>query len=139
MSISTANLVNEIIQENKDHSFFSWAIQGIHHPTLIDRAKGVYLYAQDGKRYIDFSSQLMNVNIGHGREEVTQAVVDQMNKFSYVAPSFATDARGKLAKKLAEISPGNLTKTFFTLGGAEAIENAINGSTNKKSSLFIFK
>ncbi|MDW3647306.1 MAG: aminotransferase class III-fold pyridoxal phosphate-dependent enzyme [Bacteroidia bacterium] len=125
MSISTANLVNELIKENKDHSFFSWAIQGIHNPTLIDHAKGVYLYAKEGKRYLDFSSQLMNVNIGHGREEVTQAVIDQMNKFSYLAPSFATDARGKLAKKLAEISPGNLTKTFFTLGGAEAIENAI--------------
>ncbi len=67
----------------------------------------------------------MNVNIGHGRKEVTKAVVAQMDQLSYVAPSFATKVRGALGKKLAEITPGNLTKTFFTLGGAEAIENAI--------------
>ncbi|MEM6805844.1 MAG: aminotransferase class III-fold pyridoxal phosphate-dependent enzyme [Bacteroidota bacterium] len=123
MSYSPTDL--SILHDNKAHSFFSWSVQGKHNPSLIESAKGVYLYASDGKRYLDFSSQLMNVNIGHGREEVSQAVMQQMQKLSYVAPSFATEARGKLARKLAEISPGNLSKTFFTLGGAEAIENAI--------------
>lgn len=115
----------ERIQENLDYTLFSWSSQGALNPIHADRAKGVYLYDSGGKRYIDFSSQLMNVNIGHGREEVTQAVVAQMNKLSYVAPSFSTDVRGQLGKKLAEISPNGLTKSFFTLGGAEAIDNAI--------------
>jgi len=112
-------------QQNLDYTFFSWAVQGTIQPIHAVRAKGVYLYGEDGKRYIDFSSQLMNVNIGHGRSEVTEAVVQQMKAVSYVAPSFATDVRGQLGKKLADITPGNLQKTFFTLGGAEAIENAI--------------
>ena len=112
-------------QQNLDYTFFSWAVQGQVDPIHVTHAKGVYLYGDDGKRYIDFSSQLMNVNIGHGRSEVTDAVINQMNAVSYVAPSFATDVRGRLGAKLAEITPGNLTKSFFTLGGAEAIDNAI--------------
>lgn len=91
----------------------------------IERGEGVYLYDRDGKKWLDFSSQLMNVNIGHGRKEVRDAVLKQMNQVSYVYPGAATHVRGELGKKLAEIAPGNLNKTFFTLGGAEAIENAI--------------
>ena len=122
-SISTTSKTS--IQQNLDHTFFSWSVQGSLQPINIASAKGVYLYSDTGKRYIDFSSQLMNVNIGHGRPEVAKAVVDQMNAVSFVAPSFATDVRGQLGAKLAAITPGNLSKTFFTLGGAEAIENAI--------------
>ena len=114
-----------ILQHNLDHTFFSWSKQGGLNPIHIQRAKGVYLYDPQGKSYLDFSSQLMNVNIGHGRAEVAAAVAEQMAQVSYVAPSFATDPRGRLGKKLAEITPGDLHKTFFTLGGAEAIENAI--------------
>ena len=113
-----------ILQNNLDYTFFSWSKQGGLNPINVETADGVYLYDRSGKKYLDFSSQLMNVNIGHGRKEVTDAVVKQMETLSYVAPSFATDVRGRLGKKLAEISPGNLTKTFFTLGGAEAIENS---------------
>ncbi len=107
------------------HTFFSWSKQGGLNPIEVARAKGVYLYDQSGKRYIDFSSQLMNVNIGHGDQRVTDAVVKQMQEVSYIAPSMVTEVRGALGKKLADITPGNLTKTFFTLGGAEANENAI--------------
>jgi len=117
--------VESILNDNLDHTFFSWSKQANLNPIHAHRAEGVYLYDHQGNRYLDFSSQLMNVNIGHGRQEVSEAVAQQMQALSYVAPSFATDARGKLGKKLAEITPGNLTKTFFTLGGAEAIENAI--------------
>lgn len=123
--LSTVSKTSNSIQQNLDHTFFSWSVQGKLDPVNISRAEGVYLYSETGKRYIDFSSQLMNVNIGHGRQEVTDAVVDQMNSVSFVAPSFATDVRGKLGAKLAEITPGNLSKSFFTLGGAEAIDNAI--------------
>jgi taurine--2-oxoglutarate transaminase len=112
-------------QDNLDYTLFSWSAQGGLNPIHAARAEGVYLWDKSDKKYIDFSSQLMNVNIGHGRKEVRDAVVSQMDNFSFMAPSFASDERGKLGKKLAEITPGNLTKTFFTLGGAEAIENAI--------------
>ena len=114
-----------ILQNNLDHTFFSWSKQGGLNPINIKSAKGVYLYDRNGKKYLDFSSQLMNVNVGHGREEVTEAVKRQMEEVSYIAPSMVTKVRGELGKKLAEITPGNLHKTFFTLGGAEAIENSI--------------
>tara|TARA_Y100000385_G_scaffold291678_1_gene371280 strand:+ start:5144 stop:6487 length:1344 start_codon:yes stop_codon:yes gene_type:complete len=116
---------NSKIQDNLDYTLFSWSAQGALNPIHADRGEGVYIYDNSGKKYIDFSSQLMNVNIGHGRKEVTDAVTEQMNKLSYVAPSFSTDVRGELGKRLAECSPKNLTKTFFTLGGAEAIDNSI--------------
>lgn len=114
-----------ILQNNLDHTFFSWSKQGGLNPISVKKAKGVYLYDQNGKKYIDFSSQLMNVNVGHGREEVTEAVRRQMEEVSYIAPNMVTRARGELGQKLAEITPGDLSKTLFTLGGADAIENAI--------------
>lgn len=115
----------QIVQDCKDYSLFSWTKQGGLSPLNIDRAEGVYLYDQDGKSYLDFSSQLMNVNIGHGHPKVMEAVVEQMKKVSYVYPGAATEVRAELSRKLAEMAPGRLKKTFFTLGGAEAVENAI--------------
>ncbi|HNP49375.1 MAG TPA: aminotransferase class III-fold pyridoxal phosphate-dependent enzyme [Bacteroidia bacterium] len=125
MSTATVTKKDEIIQNNLDYTLFSWSKQKGIAPLAIRRAEGVYLYDYDGKKYIDFSSGLMNVNIGHGNQRVTQAVVDQMQQVSYVTPSCVTEVRGDLGKKLAEISPGNLTKTLFTVCGATAIENAI--------------
>lgn len=115
----------EISRYNLDHTLFSWSKQGGLNPIAIDHANGVYLYDVDGKRYIDFSSMLMNVNIGHGNQRITEAVRRQMERVSYVYPGMVTDVRGQLGKKLAEISPGHLNKAFFTLAGSEAIENAI--------------
>src|ERR1700761_292620 len=116
--ISTSH---DIIQDNLDHTLFSWSKQKGIDPIAVKRAEGVYLYDYDGKRYIDFSSGLMNVNIGHGNQRITDAVVRQMQEVSYVTPSCVTKARGDLGKKLAEITPGNLTKTLFTVCGATAI------------------
>ncbi len=115
----------QIVKNNLDYTLFSWAKQGNLNPINASHAKGSYFYDRDGKKYLDFSSQLMNVNIGHGDQRITDAVAKQMKEVSYVYPGMATDVRGKLGKKIAEITPGNLTKTFFTLGGAEAIENGI--------------
>ncbi len=112
-------------QFNLDHTIFAWSNQKGLDPIHVEKAKGVYLYDDKGKKYIDFSSQLMNVNVGHGRQEVTEAVKKQMEKLSYVSPPFTTDSRGILGKKIADITPENLNKTFFTLGGAESNENAI--------------
>jgi taurine--2-oxoglutarate transaminase len=115
----------EIIQNNQDYTLFSWSKQKGLNPIAVKYAEGVYLYDYDDKRYIDFSSGLINVNIGHGNQRVTQAVVEQMQRVSYVTPGCVTKARGELGKKLAEITTGNLTKTLFTVCGATAIENAI--------------
>ena len=87
--------------------------------------EGVYLYDYDGKRYIDFSSGLMNVNIGHGNQRITNAVVKQMQEVSYVTPSCVTKVRGELGKKLASIAPPGLNKALFTVCGATAMNNAI--------------
>ena len=105
--------------------YFPGANKKIINPIAVKYGEGVYLYDYDGKRYIDFSSGLMNVNIGHGNQRVTDAVIRQMQEVSYVTPGCVTKVRGELGKKLAEITPAGLNKTLFTTGGAKAIENAI--------------
>jgi len=115
----------QIIQDNLDYTLFSWSKQKGIAPIAVKHAEGVYLYDYDDKRYIDFSSGLMNVNIGHGNQRITDAVVKQMQEVSYVTPSCVTKVRGDLGKKLAEICPGDLNRSFFTLCGATSIENGI--------------
>jgi taurine--2-oxoglutarate transaminase len=115
----------EIVRLSREHTFFSWSAQGAIDPIAIDRAEGVYLYTPEGQRILDFNSQLMSVNIGHGDHRVIDAITAQAMKLQYVQPAFATEPRARLGAKLAEILPGDLDKVFFTLGGAEAIENAI--------------
>jgi taurine---2-oxoglutarate transaminase len=115
----------EIVQMNREFTFFSWSVQGQINPIPVDRAEGIYFWDADGKRYLDFSSQLMNTNIGHQHPKVVKAIQDQAEKICFVHPGNATEARGILGKKLAEVTPGNLKKTFYTLGGSEANENAI--------------
>ncbi|MEZ4912530.1 MAG: aminotransferase class III-fold pyridoxal phosphate-dependent enzyme [Chitinophagales bacterium] len=115
----------EILQNSLDYTLFSWSKQTGLDPIVVDYAKGVYVYDKNGKKYLDFSSGLMNVNIGHGNQRVTDAVIKQMQAVSYVTPACITEARGDLGKKLAEISPGNLQKTLFTVCGATSIDNAI--------------
>lgn len=115
----------EIVNDSKEFSLFSWSAQGALNPLAIERAKGVYLYDYDGNRIIDFSSGLISINIGHGDQRVIDAVVEQMQKVSFVTPSCTTEVRAKLSKKLAEICPGNLNKAFYTLCGTSSIDNAI--------------
>jgi len=115
----------EIIHDNQEYTLFSWSKQKGTNPIAVKYGEGVYLYHYDGKRYIDFSSGLMNVNIGHGDQRITAAVVKQMQEVSYVTPSCVTKVRGELGKKLAAICPGDLNKAFFTLCGATSIENGI--------------
>lgn len=115
----------QIVAANRAHTFFSWSIQGQLDPIAIDHAEGVYLYTPEGKRILDFNSQLMSVNIGHGDRRVIDAITEQASKLQYVQPAFATEIRGRLGEKLTEILPGDMDKVFFVLGGAEAIENAM--------------
>ena len=121
----TLSETQEIIQDNLDHTLFSWSKQKGIAPIAVKYGEGVYLYDYDGKRYIDFSSGLMNVNIGHGNQRVTEAVMKQMQEVSYVTPSCVTKVRGALGKKVASLAPEGLNRTLFTIGGAEAIDNAV--------------
>ncbi len=115
----------DIAQQNKDYTLVSWGAQGPWNPTTIVRGEGVYIYDAEGKRYLDWASQLVNVNIGHSHPHVVKAIQDQAAQLCYVNPSFATEPRGRLGEMLAEVAPGKLTKTFFTNGGADAVENAM--------------
>ncbi len=128
MGISTASEAmtsEEIVALSRAHTLFSWSVQGALDPIAIDRAEGVYLYTPEGKRILDFNAQLMSVNIGHGDRRVIDAITEQALKLEFVQPAFTTEVRARLGAKLAEIMPGDLDKVFFTLGGAEAVENAI--------------
>ena len=125
MNTKTQSEAAEIIKDNLDYTLFSWSKQKGIAPIAVKYAEGVYLYDYDDKRYLDFSSGLMNVNIGHGNQRVTDAVVKQMQEAAYVTPSCVTKVRGELGKKLASICPVDLNKAFFTLCGATSIENAI--------------
>jgi taurine--2-oxoglutarate transaminase len=117
--------MQQVVSDNLDYTLFSWSRQKGIEPIAVEKAEGVYLYSYGGKRYLDFSSGLMNVNIGHGDPRITAAVVQQMQQVSYVTPNCVTKARGELGKKLAAICPGDLNKAFFTLCGASSIENAV--------------
>lgn len=115
----------EMVDLSREYTFFSWTVQSQAKPIPVKKAEGVYFWDVDGKRYLDFSSQLMNTNIGHQHPKVVKAIKDQADDLCFVHPGNATAPRGLLGKKLAEVTPGKLKKTFYTLGGSEANENAI--------------
>lgn len=115
----------DIVARNKDHVLFSWSAQGALKPLPMVRGEGVFCYDADGKRYFDFSSQLMCTNLGHGHPKVIQAAQDTIAEVQFFQPGLAHPWKGELARRLTEVCPGDMKKVFFTLGGAEAIENAI--------------
>ncbi len=116
---------SEILPLSMEHSFWTWSAQGKVAPIPVKRAKGVYFWDVDGKRYLDFNSMTMCVNIGHGDERVINAIVEQARELTYAGPPMTTKPRAILGKLLSEITPGNLDHFLFTLGGADANENAI--------------
>src|SRR4051794_40800187 len=116
---------DEMIALSKKHTLFEWSAQSKVDPIPVERAKGIYFWTPEGKRFIDFNSQLMCVNIGHGDERVIRAISEQAAVLAYANPFMATEARARLGAKLAEITPGDIDVFFFTNGGAEANENAI--------------
>jgi taurine---2-oxoglutarate transaminase len=116
---------SEIIEKSKRYTLYDWQAQSKASPIAVDRAEGVYFWDVDGTRYLDFNSQLMGVNIGHGDKRVAEAIAHQAEKLPYISPFMAYETRARLGEKLASLWPGDLEKTFFTLGGAEANENAI--------------
>jgi taurine--2-oxoglutarate transaminase len=115
----------EIVELCRRHTLFEWSAQAAVDPIPVARAKGIYFWTPEGKRFIDFNSQLMCVNIGHGDERVVRAIQEQAAVLPYANPFMATEVRARLSVKLAEITPGDIDAFFFTNGGAEANENAI--------------
>jgi len=115
----------EIVELCRRHTLFEWSAQAAVDPIPVARAKGIYFWTPEDKRYIDFNSQLMCVNIGHGDERVIRAIKEQAEVLPYANPFMATEVRARLSAKLAEITPGDIDAFFFTNGGAEANENAI--------------
>jgi taurine---2-oxoglutarate transaminase len=116
---------DEIVDLSLRHTLYDWQQQGSMRPIPVASAKGCEFFTVDGKRYLDFNSQLMGVNIGHGDQRVMDAIAEQGRTLPYISPFMATEVRARLGKKLSELLPGDLDKVFFTLGGAEANENAI--------------
>jgi taurine--2-oxoglutarate transaminase len=116
---------SEILPLSLKYNFWTWSAQAHVSPIAIKKAKGVYFWDVDGKRYLDFNSTTMCVNIGHGDERVIEAMVDQARELSFAGPGMATKPRALLGKLLDEITPDGLSKFLYTLGGADANENAI--------------
>jgi taurine--2-oxoglutarate transaminase len=116
---------SEIVSLSRKHTLYEWSAQSKVDPIPVARAKGIYFYTPEGKRFIDFNSQLMSVNIGHGDERVIKAISEQAATLAYANPFMATEVRARLGEKLAEITPGDIDTFFFTNGGADANENAI--------------
>jgi len=116
---------SEIVELCRRHTLFEWSAQAAVDPIPVAHAKGIYFWTPEGKRFIDFNSQLMCVNIGHGDERVVNAIKKQAETLPYANPFMATDVRARLGAKLAELTPGDIDAFFFTNGGAEATENAI--------------
>jgi taurine--2-oxoglutarate transaminase len=115
----------EVLKLDRDHVFHSWSAQGALNPMLIQGAEGSYVWDYDGKRYLDFSSQLVNTNVGHQHPKLVKAIQDQAGKLATIAPQHANDMRGEAAKRITDLAPDGMNKVFFTNGGADAVENAI--------------
>ena len=115
----------EVFALDRAHVFHSWSAQGAIKPLPVAAAEGSYFWDYDGNRYLDFSSQLVNVNIGHQHPKVVAAIQEQAARLATIAPQHANEARGEAAKRIADLAPDGLNKVFFTNGGADGIENAI--------------
>src|SRR5262249_35069329 len=115
----------QIVDEAKRHVLYSWSVQDAISPMAVAGAEGRYFWDYEGNRYLDFASQLVNVSIGHQHPKVVAAIREQAERLCTIGPPMATESRSRLGRLLAEVTPGDLTLSFFTNGGAEANENAI--------------
>src|ERR1700758_309289 len=125
MAVETGLDAKRIQELDKQHVLHSWSVQNQISPLPVAGAEGRYFWDYDGNRYLDFASQLVNVNLGHQHPKVVAAIVEQAQKLTTIGPPMAPETRSELARLIAEVTPGDLTMSFFTNGGAEANENAI--------------
>ncbi|MEU8818825.1 aspartate aminotransferase family protein [Actinoplanes sp. NPDC048796] len=135
----TAELVRA---DDRAHVFHSWSAQGLINPMPVAGASGSYFWDYENTRYLDFSSQLVNVNIGHQHPRLVAAIQEQAATLCTIQPAFANDKRGEAARLISELAPGPLNKVFFTNGGAEANENAVRlarGHTGRHKVLSMYR
>jgi taurine--2-oxoglutarate transaminase len=118
-------LGQQIVEDAKRYVLYSWSVQDAINPIAVAGAEGRYFWDYEGKRYLDFASQLVNVSIGHQHPKVVAAIKEQAERLTTIGPPMATESRSTLGRLLAEVTPGDLSMSFFTNGGAEANENAI--------------
>src|ERR1700760_2022419 len=122
---SDNGLGKQIVEDAKRYVLYSWSVQDAINPIAVAGAEGRYFWDYDGKRYLDFASQLVNVSIGYGHPKIIAAIKEQAEKLATIGPPMATEPRSRLARLLSEVTPGDISMAFFTNGGAEANENAI--------------
>ncbi len=115
----------QVRRDDRSHVFHSWSAQGLIDPLPIASAQGSYFTDYSGQRYLDFSSQLVNVNLGYQHPKLVAAIQEQAGRLTTISPAFANDARSEAARLITELAPGDLNRVFFTNGGAEANENAL--------------
>src|SRR5579884_3807213 len=118
-------LGQQIAEDAKRYVLYSWSVQDAINPIAVAGAEGRYFWDYDGKRYLDFASQLVNVSIGHGHPKVIAAIKEQAEQLATIGPPMATESRSRLGRLLAEVTPGDLSMSFFTNRSEEANENAI--------------
>src|SRR5438552_11526852 len=123
--VTGAMTAEEIVSLTKRHSIFSWSAQANLNPIPMVRGEGIYFWDANGKRYVDMNSQLMCVNIGHGDRRVIDAIKRQADELVYAGPGMASPVRARIGRMLADLTPGDLNRFFFSLGGAEATDNTI--------------
>lgn len=116
---------SEIQETQKKYNLQSWSAQKNIDPIPVEKADGIYFWDFDGNRYTDMSSQLVNLNVGFANKAINQAIKDQVDKYCFISPSFASEPRATLAEKIIGLMPDNMGKIFFTNAGADANENAI--------------
>ncbi len=124
-AVARPRAAEQVREDDRRYVLHSWSTQSQLAPLPVAGGEGSYFWDYDGKRYLDFASQLINLNIGHQHPRVVAAIKEQADRLCTIGPPMANDKRGHLARLLAEVTPGNLTMSFFTNGGAEANENAI--------------
>lgn len=117
--------MSSIREMDLKYNMHSWTAQSKCTPEVIVKAQGIFLWNDEGKQFYDMSSQLVNMNLGHGHKKIIKAIQDQAEKLAFISPSFTCDVRSMAAKKIVEIAPDNMAKVFFTNAGAESNENAI--------------
>jgi taurine---2-oxoglutarate transaminase len=122
---TNTELGQQIVEDAKRYVLYSWSVQDAINPIAVAGAEGRHFWDYDGKRYLDFASQLVNVSIGHQHPRVVAAIKEQADRLTTIGPPMATESRSTLGRLLAEVTPGDLSLSFFTNGGAEANENAI--------------
>src|SRR5438067_4961585 len=120
-----SELGKQIVEDAKRYVLYSWSVQDAIDPIAVAGAEGRYFWDYDGKRYLDDAAQLVNVSVGHAHPKVVAAIKEQAETLATIGPPMATESRSRLGKLLAEVTPGDLSMSFFTNGGAEANENAI--------------